>query len=338
MISFKNDYSVIAHPLIIKRLDELKDEVNDGYGEDIHTKNAVKLIQEKIKRDSDIYFLAGGTVTNMISIASFLRPHEAVIAADSGHINVHETGAIEGTGHKIITIKNNNGKISAKEILEVLKGYPDYHMVKPKLVFISNSTELGTIYQKAELLEIKKVCEENNLYLYLDGARLSVALDKSDISLADYAKYTDAFYIGGTKIGSYFGEALVINNKALASDFKYLIKHYGGMLAKGFLPAIAFEVLFEDDLYFKLGHDQNEKADYLKNELSKIGVKFASDSKTNQIFPIFKKSIVEMLSKEFIFEKWGEYDKDSEVIRFVLSFQNKISDIDYLVSKIKEVL
>ena len=338
MINFRNDYSNIAVKEVLNRLNELEDEANIGYGEDIHTKSAKNLIRNYIGTNSDIYFLPGGTSTNMISISSFLRPHEAVIACDSGHINVHETGAIEGNGHKILTVKNDNGKLSPKLIKEVLDSHLDYHMVKPKLVFISNATELGTVYMKAELEAISKFCHQNDLYLYLDGARLAVALDKSDLTLKDYARLTDAFYIGGTKIGAPLGEALIINNKKLNEDFIYLVKHFGGMLAKGFVPAISFEVLFENDLYFKLGKHENDIAMALANNLKELGVKFLSEPCTNQIFVILDNKIIEKLYDDFSFEIWSKIDDNKKAVRFVISFKSTLNDINILTARIKELL
>ena len=340
MINFRNDYSNIAVHEILDRLVNLENEANIGYGEDIHTNNAISLIKKEIGigANPDIYFLAGGTVTNMIAISSFLRPHEAVIASDTGHINVHETGAIESNGHKILTVKNENGKLTPKLIKEVLDKHSDYHMVKPKLVFISNATELGTVYTKAELKDISEYCHKNDLYLYLDGARLAVALDKSDLTLYDYYRLTDAFYIGGTKIGAPLGEALIINNKKLNEDFKYLIKHFGGMLAKGFVPAISFEVLFENGLYYKLGNHENEVASFLVEGLKKIGVKFFSEPCTNQIFVILHNRVIKELEKSFAFETWEKINEEYTAIRFVVSFKSTKDDALALISSIKELL
>lgn len=338
MISFRNDYSCIAHKEVLKRLCELSDEFSIGYGEDHHTKRAIKLIQEKIQRESDVFFLTGGTITNKIFIGSVLRSFEAVISADTGHINVHETGAIEANGNKILTIKNQNGKIDSNGIKEVFYKHLDYHMVKPKMVYISNTTELGSIYTKSELVEIKKTCEELGLYLYIDGARLASALAASDITLSDYANLCDAFYIGGTKNGAYFGEALVINNKKLSEDFLYSLKNMGGMLAKTYVAAIAFEVLFENDLYFKIGEEENKLANYLTSELEKLNVKFYSKSPTNQVFVVLKNEVIEELLKEFDFEIWAELPNGEKAVRFVTSFATKKFHVDALLAKIIQIL
>ncbi len=319
------------------KLISYRDEINEVYGDDYHSDNAKKLIREKIKCDSDIYFISGGTITNMISISAFLKPYEAVIAVKSGHINVHETGAVEGQGHKIIEVDGYDGKIRREDIINVIKKHVDHHMVKPKLVFISNATEVGSVYTKAELKELKDICVKYDLYLYLDGARLAVSLSASDLSYEDYAKLTDAFYIGGTKIGAYFGEALVINNKSLAFEFNYSLKHYGGLLAKGFMAGIAFEALMENNLYYEIGKEQNEKAKYLSDKLKNIGISFNSNSKTNQIFPILNKKIVDELLKEFSFEIWDNISDDKIVVRFVTTFKTNYKDMDLLIEKIKSL-
>lgn len=335
--SFRNDYSSIAIKEVIDKLLECSNEQNIGYGEDNHTLNAKRLIKEKIKRDSDIYFIAGGTITNMIAIGSVLKPYEAVIACDSGHINVHETGAIEGLGHKILYCKNNDGKVSILGIDEIIKSHTDHHMVKPKMVYISNSTEVGSVYSLKELKEIYDYCKKNNLYLYLDGARLASALAASDITFIDYGKYTDMFYIGGTKCGSYFGEALVINNNELKKEFNYYIKHFGGMIAKGFVTSIPFEVLMEGNRYIEIGKKENECANLLVEELTKLGLNFYSKSVTNQVFVILPNRILEELYKDFAYEYWIKGENES-VIRFVTSFTTEEKHVLELVHRIKELL
>ncbi|MBR6072063.1 MAG: aminotransferase class I/II-fold pyridoxal phosphate-dependent enzyme [Acholeplasmatales bacterium] len=335
--SFRNDYSSIAIKEVIDKLIECSNEQNIGYGEDVHTLNAKRLIKEKIKRDSDIYFIAGGTITNMIAIGSVLKPYEAVIACDSGHINVHETGAIEGLGHKILYCKNIDGKINISGIDEIIKTHTDHHMVKPRMVYISNSTEVGSVYNLIELKEIYDYCKKNNLYLYLDGARLASALAASDITFSDYGKYTDMFYIGGTKCGSYFGEALVINNDELKKEFNYYIKHFGGMIAKGFVTSIPFEVLMEGNRYIEIGKKENECANLLVEELTKLGLKFYSKSVTNQVFVILPNRILEELYKDFAYEYWIKGETES-VIRFVTSFTTEKKHVLELVSRIKELI
>lgn len=336
--SFKNDYSSIAHPLVLQKLLECANEQNVGYGLDEHTKNAQKFIQEKIKKDSQVHFLVGGTQANMVVISSILRPYEAVICVDSGHINVHETGAIEGQGHKCVAMKGYDGKLYPKDVIEALRIHTDCHMVKPKMVYISNATEIGTVYSKDELKALYECCKENNLYLFLDGARLASALAASDLDYEDLGMYTDIFYIGGTKNGSYIGEAVVINNKSLGYEFDYLIKHFGAMLAKGFVASIPFEVLMKDDLYYSIGKKENECAEYLANELKALGIKFMCESKTNQIFPIFNKNQMEYIANEFLFEIWNYISDDEIVIRLVTSFTTEIKHCQKFIEYIKKVL
>ncbi len=227
MYSFKNDYSEGAHPRILEALIKCNMEQSEGYGEDIFTARAIKLIKEKIRReDVDVHLLVGGTQTNLTALSAFLRPHEAVIAADTGHVLVHETGAIEATGHKVISVDVENGKLTRKNIEAVIEEHTDEHMVKPKLVYISNSTEIGTIYKREEVEELSEVCKKHDLYLYVDGARLGSALcsNENNMKIYELAQLVDAFYIGGTKGGALIGEALVICRDTLKKDFRYHIK------------------------------------------------------------------------------------------------------------------
>ncbi len=327
--SFKNDYSEIAHKKILERLVSCAHEQNIGYGLDSHTLNASKLIKKAMDYDNcDIHFITGGTQTNMLTISSFLKPYEAVISSNTGHINVHETGAIEGTGHKVVICDSFNGKILPEGIRNVIELHSDEHMVKPKMVYISNSTEIGTVYTKEEIVEIRKVCDEYGLYLFLDGARLASALcsEENDLSLNDLANLMDVFYIGGTKNGACIGEALVIINDSLKSEFRYQIKHRGALLAKGFFNAINFEVLFEDDLYFEIGRNVNKCSKILTEGLKDLGFDFMSDSSTNQIFPIFSNELIEQIKSDYLFEKWCSFDSDNTVIRLVTSF-NTTEDV-----------
>ncbi len=333
--SFRNDYSSIAHKKVLERLIECQNEQNIGYGEDIHTQNAKWMIQDKIKNKSEVFFLTGGTQTNMTIISHILKPYEAVIAAETGHINVHETGAIEGRGHKVLTHKTDDGKLTPAMVLDILKNHTDYHMVKPKMIYISNTTEIGTYYTLKELKELSKCAKDNNLYLFLDGARLASALAISDIDYSDYAKYTDIFYIGGTKNGSYIGEVVVINNKELANEFQYSIKHSGAMLAKGFIASIPFEVLMEGDLYKEIGKLENDCANFLVNELSSLGYKFYSDSKTNQIFIIVSKKLADYIKKEYDFEVWNNINENEITIRLVTSFTTTIDICKEFIEYIK---
>ncbi len=335
---FTNDYSCFAHEKIIKRLLDIGYEQNIGYGLDRHTENATRLIKEKMDYERcDIHFLVGGTQTNMVMISSALKNFEAVICVDSGHINVHETGAIEGVGHKCLVTKGIAGKITVDEIKNVCKLHADCHMVKPKMVYISNSTEVGTIYRKSELIEINKTCKDLGLYLYMDGARLGSALSSidNDITLNDLANLTDAFYIGGTKHGNFMGEALVLINDELKKEFRYNIKHHGAMLSKGYACSIGYEVLFEDDLFFEIGRHENECANYLETELKNLGFKFYSNSSTNQIFPIFKDKLINEIKEDYGFEIIERLNNEESVIRFCTSFDTKIDTCKNFILYIK---
>ena len=334
IFSFKNDYSSVCHPLVLQKLIEVSKEQNVGYGEDIHTKKAIKLIQEKLGKDSDIYFISGGTLTNSTAISSILRPYEAVICVESGHINVHETGAVEGNGHKILTIKGKDGKILLSEVDVILKNHMPIHTVLPKMIYISLSTEIGSVYSKKELKEIYDYCKKNNLYLFLDGARLASGMMASDITFKDLANYTDVFYIGATKCGGYLGEALVFNNKDLSVNFSYSQKRYGALMAKGFVSSLPFEVLMEGDLYLSIGKKENELAMYLKEEMEKLGYKFFSDSTTNQIFPIVSKELFEVLEKRYGVELWCDCN-DYLVIRFVVGFECELENCKEVINFLK---
>lgn len=332
--SFQNDYNSIAHPKVLEKLLEASKEQYHGYGDDPHTEAAKKYIIQKLGKPADIYFLVGGTQANMAVISAVLKPYEAVICAESGHINVHETGAVEGQGHKILTVKGQNGKIDLKEIQHILDTHMVTHMALPKMIYISLSTEVGSVYTKEELVSIYDFCKKNNLYLFLDGARLASGMAASGITFEDLAKYTDVFYIGGTKNGGYLGEAVVFNTKEIAKNFDYAQKHYGALMAKGFVASIPFEVLLKDDLYLSIGKKENECAAYLQTEMKKMGIKFYSDSITNQIFPIVRKEVYEILEERYGVELWEKLSMDSYAIRFVTSFTTTLENchevIDFL--------
>ena len=307
MYSFKNDYSEGAHPRILETLLRTNLEQCEGYGKDTYCEEAENLIKNKLNNESiDVHFISGGTQTNLIAISAFLRPHEGVISADTGHIFVNEAGSIEATGHKVISVDVVDGKLRRDDILSVLSKFTNEHVVKPKLVYISNSTEIGTIYKKSELEELSKVCRENKLLLFMDGARLGSALSckENDLTLEDISKLTDAFYIGGTKNGALLGEALVICNKDLQEDFRYHLKQKGAMLAKGRLLGIQFIELFKDDLFFEIGKHENDMADILRDGISRLGYEFLVDSPSNQIFPIFNNNIIRELEKNYGFNIW----------------------------------
>ena len=330
MYSFKNDYSEGAHPNILHALLETNLMQEEGYGYDRHTEEAIQYMKHKMNRsDVDIHLLSGGTQTNLLAISAFLRPHEAVIAPSTGHIFVNEAGAIESTGHKVITVPANEGKLNAKQVEYVLKQHKDEHTVKPKLVYISNPTEVGTIYNKKELMELRKVCDENRLLLFVDGARLASAMasEASDLTFYELSSMVDSFYIGGTKNGALLGEALVICNEVLKEDFRYHIKQKGALLAKSRLLGIQFAELFRENLFMDLAHHANKMAATLKNGLAERGYTFLTESPTNQLFPIFSDEEIKELQKEFSFYVWERVDEKHSAIRLITSWATPESEV-----------
>jgi len=339
MYSFLCDYSEGAHPRILEALTRTNLEQNDGYGLDEHCRNAAAYLKKKLNReDVDIHFLVGGTQTNFTAISAFLKSHEAVISAETGHIFVHETGAVEATGHKVLTCASADGKLKPEQIQAVLDHHEDEHMVKPKLVYISNSTEIGSIYHKSDFTGRSEICRRNSLILFMDGARLGSALasTENDLSLADLAQLTDAFYIGGTKNGALMGEALVICKESLKEDFRYHIKQKGGLLAKGRLLGIQFEELFRDDLYFELADHANQMAAMLSSAFSELGFTFLTESTSNQIFPILPDSLIQMLEDNYSFYKWKRIDENLTAIRLVTSWATEKTDILGFIEQMKQ--
>lgn len=338
MYSFRNDYSEGAHPLIINALAKSNLEQTDGYGEDNYTKKAVTRLKEWLVTDApDIHFFTGGTQTNLTALAAFLRPHEAIVAPKTGHILVHETGAIEATGHKIIAVETKDGKVDCRQLQAVLTEHIDEHMVKPKLVYISNPTEIGSIYSKQELINLRQFCDNNYLYLYVDGARLGSALcaTNNDLQFCDLPKLTDAFYIGGTKGGALFGEALVICNNDLKRDFRFLMKQRGALLAKGRLLGIQFFELFQDGLYFTLAKHANAMATILQRTLQAEGYAFLIESFTNQLFPILPNDLIAELQKKYSFYTWAKITADTSAIRLVTSWATKEEAVWSFIEDVK---
>jgi len=336
--SFKNDYSEGAHPRILRALAASNLDQAEGYGEDGYTEKAVALLKQRIGLPSvDIHLLPGGTQTNLTAISAFLRPHEAVIAPNTGHILVHETGAIEATGHKVISVAANDGKIDTAQIKAVLDAHTDEHMVKPRLVYISNPAEIGTIYTKSELEQISRLCRTGRLYLYVDGARLGSALcsAENDLQMSDLGRLVDAFYIGGTKNGALLGEALVICNDSLKDDFRFHMKQRGALLAKGRLLGIQFQELFRDGLYFDLAKHANAMAGLLKNAISKAGYQFLTPSSTNQIFPILPNRLIEQLQEKYSFYVWEKIDAASSAIRLVTSWATEEEAVRAFISDLQ---
>lgn len=342
MINFLNDYSYTACPEIMEVLNNSMGKKFPVYLTDEHTQNAIKLIRQRVNNDTaEVQILMAGTQTNLIAIAAFLRPHEAVITPTTGHINVHETGAIEATGHKCITIDTIDGKLYPKFIEKYMDkaawSNAGILEVKPKLVYISQTTELGTAYSKAELKALKEVCDKYNLYLFVDGARLGSALACTDTTLEDYGKYTDAFYIGGNKNGALFGEALVIINDKLKEDIGYISKQRGGIMAKGWILGIQFERLLQDDLFERNGKHANDMSDLMRDELSKLEAKFYTNSNSNQTFLEVNKKIYTQLKEKVIFET-VEYNKDNYVIRLVTSWATTKEEVFELIKVYKDII
>ncbi|RQO29660.1 threonine aldolase [Taibaiella sp. KBW10] len=324
MYNFKNDYSEGAHPNILHKLIETNLVQQLGYGEDEYAVQAKDILKQKLNRpEAQIYFLSGGTQTNLIAISSLLRVHEAVISAQTGHISANETGAIEATGHKVITMETKDGKLSPADLQKALQDYSlKPHVVKPRMVYISNATEIGSIYTKAELEQLSAYCSTHDLLLFLDGARLGHALmaENNDLTLSDIARLTDLFYIGATKNGALLGEALVFNKPALANDFDYVLKQKGAMLAKGRVLAIQFLELFKDDLYFSLAKHANSMAMKIAGAIKEKGYTFLTEPKTNQIFPILPKTLIAGLSERYLFYVWKEMDENQSAIRLITSW------------------
>ncbi len=339
MYSFRNDYSELAANEVFEFMMKSLNEQNIGYGLDKHTLNAKKLIRKHIKNDVEIHLLVGGTSCNKIIISHILKPYEAVIAPDSGHINVHEAGAIEANGHKIITVPAINGKITLEAVKEICSKHIDEHMVIPKMVYISNSTETGSIYTKSELEALYQLCKVLDLYLFIDGARLGLALtaESNDLSLNDVANLCDVFYIGGTKNGALLGEAVVLVNPNIRDNFRHSIKQNGGMLAKGFLLGIQFEALFENNLYFKLAYQANQKAKRLKEKLQDLNVQLAFDSPTNQQFITLSKNHIQALQENYDFEIWDDKGEEA-TIRLVTSWATSEKAVDKFIEDLKIIL
>ncbi len=336
MYNFRNDYSEGAHPSILNKLIATNLEQQLGYGEDEYSLQAKAIIKRKINNDAaKVYFVSGGTQTNLLVIAALLKIHEAVISADTGHIYVHETGAIESIGHRVITVETTNGKLTPALIQNALNQYTlRPHVVKPKLIYISNVTEIGTIYSKQELQALYQFCKTKELFLFMDGARLGHALtaDSNDLSLADIAAMTDVFYIGGTKNGALLGEAIVFNNPDVVPEFDYVLKQKGALLAKGRILGIQFLELFKDDLYFQLARHANDMAGKLVAAFEENGVSFLMPPASNQIFPILSKSIINKLSEKYLFYEWKVIDDHLSAIRLITSWATDAHQVEAFIS------
>ncbi|WP_440135084.1 threonine aldolase family protein [Chitinophaga sancti] len=336
MISFKNDYSEGALPAILQALADTNQIQQGGYGDDDYTQQAIELIHQKIgNTGAAIHLVSGGTQANLTFISSVLRPYESAIAATTGHIFHHETGAIEATGHKIETVFAKDGKLTPALIASVVDKIEAVHMPLPRLVYISNSTELGTHYMRAELIALYEYCQRKGLVLFLDGARLASGMQAGDIRYEDLAKYTDAFYIGGTKNGALIGEAIVINNPSLQDYFSYNLKMRGALLAKGRLLGIQFRALFKGDTYLSIGAYMNEMAGKLSAGIKEAGYEFLIASKTNQIFPVLPWKVIKALEKNYAFYVWQELDEEHAAIRLVTSWNTRAEAVEQFVMDLK---
>ncbi len=342
MLLFHNDYNEICHPAVLERMLSVQKTQMPGYGEDPCCGAAAEKIRKLCENeDLFVHFLVGGTQTNLTVIASALRPYQGVIGPDTAHINVHETGAVEATGHKVIPLPHVDGKITARQVEQTVEEHfasgEAVHMVQPKMVYISNPTEFGTIYYKDELEALSAVCKKNGLYLFVDGARLGYGLTAwdNDVTLADLARLCDAFYIGGTKVGAMFGEAVVISNPMIAQDFRYMTKRQGAMLAKGWLLGVQFDALLEHDLYFEISRKANQFADQIRNTLKELGYPMQVETSTNQIFPILPDTLLEKLGEGFTFAEMGRVDDTCRTVRFCTSWATKPENVQALCDALK---
>lgn len=342
MILFQCDYNEGAHPKILERLIETNMEQTVGYGEDAYCAQAAEKICQACGDDTlAVHFLVGGTQTNMTVIDTALRSHQGVLCAATGHINVHETGAVESCGHKVLALPSEDGKVTAAQVktayLDHVNNGSFEHMVQPKMVYISNPTELGTIYSKRELTELSWVCQECGLYLFLDGARLGYGLTApdNDLTLKDIAALCDVFYIGGTKVGALFGEAVVIRNEELKKDFRYFIKQKGGMLAKGRLLGVQFDTLFTDNLYFEISAHAIALAEKIRAAFERKGYPYLVPNRTNQIFVILPDDDLAKLGEQFGFSYDHRVDESHSAVRFCTSWATTEENINALITAVE---
>ncbi len=344
MIRFECDYAEGAHPRVLELMERSNLEQTPGYGEDPYCEKAAGIIRRLCGAESaGVHFLVGGTQANATVIASVLRPIQGVLCAQTGHISVHETGAVEATGHKVLPLPGEDGKITAAQVREAYDAHwndaTHEHMVQPGMVYISFPTENGTLYTKEELTALSRVCRERDLPLYLDGARLGYGLAAAgnDLALADLARLCDVFYIGGTKVGALFGEAVVITDDRLKRDFRYYVKQHGAMLAKGRLLGIQFLALLEDGLYFEMSAHADRLAEKIRAAFQDKGIPFLFDSPTNQQFPILPDAALAKLAEHYAFETWKRVDAGHTAVRFCTSWATKEEDVDRLLKDIRSL-
>ena len=332
MIFLKNDYSLGSHPAVLQALVDTNMELHDGYGEDEYCRKAADRIRKMINcPDADVQFISGGTLTNLTALAAYLqRPHWSVISADSGHICVHESGAIEATGHKVNHVKTPDGKLRPEDIEDVLIFHEDEHYVLPKAIYISDSTETGQVYTKAELMALRACCNKHGLYIYMDGARLPMALssEKNDVEFTDLPMICDAFYFGGTKCGAMFGEALVTVNDDLKEDMRFLVKQRGGLLAKGRLMGVQFDALLDGGRYLDLGAHADRMAKKLAEGIKEKGYEFYLPQESNMVFAMFPKEQAEYLATKVMFETYPVVTETHQCIRLVTSWGTTQEEVD----------
>ena len=341
MYNFRNDYSEACHPAVLEALTKMNAESVIGYGCDDYCKQCADLIRDLCKAPhADVQFLVGGTQTNFTAIAAFLRPWESVICAHTAHVNGHEAGAVEATGHKLLQAQAaGDGKLTPAHILPLVEEGKNEHVTKPRLVYISDATETGAVYTRAELAALSQCCRDNDLLLFLDGARLGCALSSpaSDLTLPDLAALTDAFYIGGTKNGAMFGEALVITRPELTDGFFRMKKRMGAVMEKGWIQGVMFQALFTDDLYFHMARHANEMAARLQDGLRAKGWTLWVDSPTNQVFAVVDNALKPQLDAVCDYEDWCPYDGSHTVVRFVTCFQTSQEDVDGLLAALPDL-
>lgn len=338
--SFFDDYSEGAHPQILQALVTHNNQQALGYGIDEFTIQATKLIRQKIENEHvDVYFVSTGTQANLVGISWLLKSYESIIAANTGHICVYEVGAIEATGHKVHEAPAEGGKLKPETIQKTVDTHNMDQMVFPKAVYITQSTEVGSVYSKAELVAISQVCRKNNLYLYLDGARLAHALasETADFTLKDIADLADIFYIGGTKNGGLMGEAMVIVNPELKKNFRFHLRQKGALLSKARAVSIQFTEFFNDDLYLKNAQHANQMAQKLKQGIQQLGYSFLAESPTNQLFPILPNEMIEKLEKSYGFYRWTNVDEEKTVIRLVTSWATPSEMIDMFLGDLRNI-
>lgn len=345
MIYFNNDYSEGCHEKVLQALNATNMEQTMGYGEDAYCAAAAEKIRAKCGReDIAVHFLVGGTQANLTVIDAALRPHQGALGADTAHIHVHETGAVEATGHKVLWVPHHQGKITAQQVRQTIREHyassSFEHTVQPKLVYISQPTELGTLYTLRELEDLSAACRELGLYLFADGARLGYGLSArgNDVTMQDLARLCDVFYIGGTKVGALFGEAVVICHPALQEDFRYLIKQHGGMLAKGRLLGVQFGVLMDNDLYEQIAARADRLADRLRAALHALDVPFLVESTTNQLFPILPDTVLEELAKTYVFSEQERVDEAHRAVRFCTSWATRPENVEQLCADLQRLL